>query len=151
MNSFLHRFSNFDSWYKTDNNMKSFSRKVRIRYSDIDMNHHVNNAVYFSLMENARTELLMEDFIHYQQEKIAFIVAEASCKYKRPILLTDNIDCEMTFDLAGPLRINVAYRFVNNDNGQLHALGNTVLVMINESNNRPIAIPDRVITKLVKQ
>lgn len=122
---------------------------LKIRYSDIDMNNHVNNAVYFTYMENARTELLVNDLIEYQRNSIVFIVSEASCKYKKPILLTDNVICELKFVLLTPLRIEVTYLFSNAETGSLYAEGKTILVMINNNTGKPVLIPDELIKRLI--
>jgi len=121
---------------------------VDIRYSDIDMNNHVNNAVYFTYMENARTELLLNDLVEYQKNGIVFIISEASCKYKKPILLTDNVICELKFALLTPLRIEVTYLFMNAETGSLYAEGKTMLVMINNNTGKPERIPDEFINRL---
>jgi len=128
--------------------MKTFTVPVTIRYSDIDMNGHVNNAVYFTYMENARTELLFNDFTYYLERNILFIIAEANCRYKRPILLNDNIVCDMNFELLSPLRISVSYYFRNIDSDSLHAKGRTIMVMVNNKTNRPVAIPQELINRM---
>jgi len=124
--------------------------QVNIRYSDIDMNNHVNNAVYFTYMENARTELLVNELVEYQKNNVVFIVSEASCKYKHPILLTDNVICELKFKLLTPLRIGVTYLFKNAETGALYAEGGTILVMVNDRTNKPVPIPEGLINKLVR-
>ncbi|MEA1886085.1 MAG: thioesterase family protein [Bacteroidota bacterium] len=123
---------------------------VNIRYSDIDINNHVNNAVYFTYMENARTELLVNDLVEYQKNNIVFIVSEASCKYKQPILLTDNVICELKFELLTPLRIGVTYLFKNADTSKLYAEGKTTLVMLSNNTNKPVQIPDELINRLIQ-
>jgi YbgC/YbaW family acyl-CoA thioester hydrolase len=85
--------------------MKNYTNPVHIRFFDIDLNQHVNNAVYFTYMENARTELFMDDFIEYLNRGITFVVAEAFCKYRRPIRLQDKVICELQLDLTGSLHL----------------------------------------------
>ena len=117
---------------------------VNIRYSDIDMNKHVNNAVYFTYMENARTELLGKELVHYQENGILFIISEASCKYRQPILLTDNVICETAFELLTPLRIGIIYLFKNKDDNKLYAEGKTTMVMVKQATNKPVIVPDEI-------
>ena len=128
--------------------MKTFTVPVTTRYSDIDMNGHVNNAVYFTYMENARTELLFNEFTHYLKRDTVFIIAEANCRYKRPVLLSDNIVCDMNFELLSPLRISVSYYFRNTEKSILHAEGRTIMVMVNKQTNRPVAIPQELINRM---
>ena len=54
--------------------MKKYKLPVPIRFFDVDMNHHVNNSVYFTYMENVRTEVFMQEFLTYQQKGIQFVV-----------------------------------------------------------------------------
>ena len=122
------------------------SIEIEVRFFDIDMNNHVNNSVYFTYMENARTELLMEDFLAYKEHGILFVVAEASCKYKKPIRLNDNVIAELHFDFSGALHFNVVYYF-RNEHGLMYAEGITKLAMIDEKTNRPIRIPQALINK----
>lgn len=131
--------------------MENFRLPVKIRYSDIDMNRHVNNAVYFTYMENARTELLARELVQYQDNGILFIVADASCRYRRPVFLNDNIICELAFELLTPLRIGVTYLFKNIDTGQLCAEGKTTLVMVDSQTNKPVRIPEQISNKLVRK
>ncbi len=119
---------------------------IPIRFFDIDMNNHVNNAVYLTYMENARTDLLMEDFLAYMNNGILFVVAEANCKYKRPIRLNDKVTCHLQFELTGALHFTLTYLFKNPE-GMLFAEGKTKMAMINEQSNRPIVIPEELINK----
>ncbi len=129
--------------------MKTFTVPVTIRYSDIDMNGHVNNAVYFTYMENARTEIMLKELIDYAENDIAFFVSEASCKYRHPILLTDNIICKLEFSLLTPLRIGIAYFFENSEDNKLCAEGNTTLVMVDSETSKPIRIPEEMLRLLI--
>ncbi len=130
--------------------MENYRFPVTIRYSDIDMNRHVNNAVYFTYMENARTELLRNELLDYQEKGILFIISEASCKYIRPILLTDSIICEIKFELLTPLRIGVTYSFRDSGSDMLHAEGKTTLVMVDEASGKAVKIPGELMDRLAK-
>jgi len=122
------------------------SIEIAVRFFDIDMNNHVNNSVYFTYMENARTELLMDDFLAYKEQGILFVVAEASCKYKKPIRLNDKVIAELHFEHGGALHFTITYYFKNAE-GILYAEGITKMAMIDEKRNRPIAIPIALIDK----
>ncbi len=114
------------------------------------MNKHVNNAVYFTLMENARTELLLDDFIAYQDLGLIFIITEASCKYKRPILLDDSIMCDMQFKMASTLKLSVTYSFRNTESGNIHAEGLTTMVLLKQETYKPVVIPEEMISRLTE-
>ena len=115
---------------------------IPIRYRDIDMNHHVNNAVYFTYMENARSHLLLEDMLTYHAQGLQFVVAEANCKYKRAIRLDDSVECEMSFHPLRPTSFDIRYHFKHAGNGDTFAEGMTRMVLFNEKTGRPMALPD---------
>ena len=131
-------------WCKVDNfrPMKSPSIPIQIRYRDMDMNQHVNNAVYFTYMENARSAVLLEDMLKYHSEGFQFVVAEASCKYKMPIVLTDKIVCEVNFAPVRPTSWDIIYTFGNEETNVVHAEGTTRMVLFNSNTGRPMAIPE---------
>ncbi len=124
---------------------------VRIRFFDIDINQHVNNAVYFTYMENARIELFMEEFVEYHNRGIMIIVAEAFCKYRRPIRLHDNVVCELRVTLTGAFHFTITYLFKDAETDVLYAEGTTKMVMLHEQTNRPIRIPEEFIQKHMHQ
>jgi len=125
--------------------VKKFTLPVNIRFFDIDMNMHVNNSVYFTYMENARTELLMDDFLKCKKEGNTFVISETSCKYKNPMRLGDKAICEIVFTINRSVQFTVEYTFKNADSGLIYAVGDTKVVMINEKSNRPIPVPQYLI------
>ena len=122
--------------------MSLYPIPIEIRFRDIDMNHHVNNAVYFTYMENARSTVLLEEMIKYHSEDLQFIVSEAYCKYKRPIKLSDQIVCEVSFHPLRPTSCDIKYLFKNVQSGILFAEGSTRMVLFNANTGRPIPLPD---------
>ncbi len=121
--------------------MKKHSFPVQIRFRDIDMNHHVNNAVYFTYMENARSVVLLDEMIKYHTDGLQFVVAEAQCKYRRPIKLTDKLVCDVSFVPVRPTSFDILYLFKNEETGVKYAEGTTRMVLFNEKTGRPLAIP----------
>ena len=120
---------------------------IQIRFVDIDMNQHVNNATYFTYMENARAELMMDAFLSCFEQGILFVVAEANCKYKRPIKFTDQVNCEIRLELTGSFHFTITYLFKDANTAMLYAEGITKMVMVDKESNRPMAIPEAFIKK----
>lgn len=130
--------------------MKAYSIPIQIRFSDIDMNQHVNNAVYFTYMENARSVLLVDELLKYHSEGMQFIVAEARCKYIRPIKLNDKLVCDLSFAQVRPTAFDIHYLFKNEESGIKYAEGSTRMVLFNENTGRPLPIPDWFTKKYLK-
>ena len=130
--------------------MSSHNIPIEIRFRDIDMNHHVNNATYFTYMENARSAVLIDEMLTYHKEGFQFVVAEANCKYKRPIKLDDKIVCKVSFALVRPTSCDIIYEFWNESTGNLHAEGTTRMVLFNENTGRPVVMPDWFVKKYLE-
>ena len=63
-----------------------FGCPIEVRSRDIDTWGHVNNAVYFSYMEQARIRYMQHlGLAPDQLAKAPFIIAQAACQYKAPV------------------------------------------------------------------
>ncbi len=106
-----------------------FSCPIAVRYADLDAQGHVNNAAYFTYMEQARFEYMVAvglwqpggDFL-----SVGVIVAEATCAYKRPVLLGQIVDVAVRTARLGNKSTVLEYRL--SVAGETAATGRTVLV-----------------------
>jgi acyl-CoA thioester hydrolase len=120
-----------------------FSHPIEVRYADLDPQRHVNNAVVFSYLEQARARYLLHlglwdggDF-----DEIGIIVAEASASYKAPIAYTDRVVVDVGTTRLGTKSLDVGY-LVRTDEGRPLAAGSTVLVAYDYRRGASIPIPD---------
>ncbi len=121
-----------------------FAAPITIRFRDLDAFGHVNNAVYFTYMEMARVEyfkhvgLLTDDF-----PSPFFIIAEANCQFKVPILMSMALRLRVRVSRLGNSSFDMTYEFVADAAGQVLALGCTVQVMFDYAAQRVVPLPDR--------
>ncbi len=121
-----------------------FYHPVEIRYGDIDAQRHVNNARYFTFMEQARANYLMElglwdggDFDH-----IGIILAEQSCTYLAPIKLKQQIEIGVRTERMGRKSIEMVYTLRDSQTRQELATGRATLVAYDYRRSQSIPIPD---------
>ena len=62
-----------------------FRIELPVQFRDIDVMGHVNNATYFQYMETGRVELARKLGQIREGFRGGFIVASASCEFKKPI------------------------------------------------------------------
>ena len=63
-----------------------FALPIEVRFRDIDALGHVNNAVYFSYMEQARISYMRAlGLMPERLGEASFIIAEATCRFKAPV------------------------------------------------------------------
>lgn len=70
--------------------MAIFSTDVAVRWSDMDVYGHVNNARVVTLLEEARTELLFGEGARRGAQTLAegVVVVELSVRYRQPLVYT---------------------------------------------------------------
>lgn len=66
-----------------------FTTGVRVRWSDIDMYQHVNNATMVTILEEARVDFLREPFAD-DVETIGLLIHEVQVLYKGQLRLVDS-------------------------------------------------------------
>lgn len=119
-----------------------FSTMLEVRWRDLDPMGHVNNAVYFSYLEQARVHYLRElGAIPTDPAEIGFILAEASCQFKSPLELGERVTIHTRVSGMRNSSFVFEYRLAGKD-GRLVATARTVQVCYDYRAQRPIPIPD---------
>ncbi len=122
-----------------------FFQPIEVRYSDIDAQHHVNSARYFTYMEQARAAYLRklglwagEDF-----NAIGIIIADQSCSYKSPIRFGQAIEVGVQTTTIGTKSIQMEYLIRDQNDQHELASGRTVLVAFDYLAGQSITVPER--------
>ena len=113
-----------------------------MRWRDLDALGHVNNAVYFTYLEETRFHYLRElGVIPSDPSGIGMILAEASCQFKSPLRLGERVTVWMRVSELRNSSFIFEYR-VEEEGGRLAATARSVQVCYDYKNQRPISIPD---------
>jgi len=119
-----------------------FSTALDVRWRDLDALGHVNNAVYFTYLEETRFHYLRElGVIPSDPSGIGMILAEASCQFKSPLRLGERVTVWMRVSELRNSSFIFEYR-VEGEGGRLAATARSVQVCYDYKNQRPISIPD---------
>ena len=101
--------------------MEGFKHKtpIQIRFKDLDMMGHVNNANHFTYFEIARAkyfdDVVAED-MDWQKE--GFILAKSTCDYKIPILYYDKVFVYTKCSRIGNKSFELSYVMIKDENGK---------------------------------
>ncbi len=120
-----------------------FSIPIRVRFRDLDAFGHVNNAVFFTYLEMARSDyferlgLLQGDF-----PAVFFIIAEATCQFKVPIQMHTRLIVKTRVANIGNSSFVMEYQLVDQATDQIMAVGRTVNVMYDYTAGRSVPMPD---------
>ena len=114
-----------------------FSHPIEVRFRDLDVMGHVNNAVVVSFMEQARFQWWRAFLGGRKFQEEGFLIARTEVDYRRPILLGDDVRVELRCTRVGSSSFELAYRLTKGLGGELFAEAKTVQVMLDFTTNRP--------------
>ncbi len=124
--------------------MSPFQTEIKVIFRDLDPLGHVNNAVYFTYMEVARTEYYMQVTGAKSLGEVRFIIARASCDYRAPAKFGDRLAVAVWPSEVGNSSFKFQYRITQQEDGTLVAEGETVQVAFDYETRKTIPLPEAV-------
>ncbi|MGA2111878.1 MAG: thioesterase family protein [Anaerolineales bacterium] len=122
-----------------------FHHSIEVRYGDLDAQGHVNNARYFTYLEQARVHYLQHlglwDLLDFRE--IGVILAQVSCTFCQPIRLQDPIRVGVRVGAIGTKSLTTEYRIETYPEGKEMATGQAVLVAYDYHHGVSIPVPER--------
>jgi acyl-CoA thioester hydrolase len=127
--------------------MKVKPAEIQVRFADLDVLGHVNNAVYLSYFEMTRVhyfkELLGEN---WDWKKAGVILVRNEIDYISPIFLHQKPFIHMHLIEVGAKSLKLGYEIIIGD--KLHTKGCSVLVCFDAVTNQTIKVPIPMIEAL---
>ena len=116
-----------------------FACPIEVRYRDIDAMDHVNNAVFVTYLEVARTKLWRARLgFSGDAREVPFLVARVAVDYRSPIGLAEPVEVGVGVRSIGNSSFTFAYRV--EAAGRLAAEAESVQVLFDAEGNRAIPI-----------
>lgn len=114
---------------------------VQIRFSDVDQFGHVNNSVYFSLYDLAKTTYFRDVFGEQDWTKMAVVVANINANFLAPVFFSDQPVIETTVIHIGNKSFTLLQRVIDQNQGIVKCECRTVMVGYDISTKEAIPIP----------
>lgn len=120
-----------------------YKTPISVRFADIDAFGHVNNAVYLTYFEIARSSYWNE-VVHWNWDKMGIIIGRAEIDYLKPIALNEQVFAYVRTSRIGNSSFNLEYVLVKLKNGveEICTTGSTVCISFDYSLNTSAPIPD---------
>ena len=116
--------------------------RARVRWSDMDALGHVNNAVYFTYIEQARAEAMEAMITEWHTGGRGPVLIHASCTYKRPVKHPATVVIRVFVGAPGRSSLPTRYEItVEGDEDRVYATGEATLVWIDLEQERPVPLP----------
>ena len=106
----------------------------KLRYADTDRQGHVNNAVFATMFETGRVEVLYHPDAPLTSPNCAFVIANLNLNFHAEINWPGLVDIGTRVSKVG--RSSVTLEQALFQNGRLTATAQTVIVQMNETTRR---------------
>ena len=123
-----------------------FTVDIDVRYNDVDLLGHVNNAIYSSYLEAARVEYLPE--VLGTPESLESVLAHLEIDFERRIEMGQ--DVEVTVEVPELGTSSVPMRYEITAGGERAAVAETTLVFLDAQAEDTAPIPDEIRERVVE-
>jgi acyl-CoA thioester hydrolase len=119
-----------------------YKTSIAIRFSDMDAYGHVNNAIYLTYFEIARSHY-WKDVAEWDWDKNGIILGRSEINYLKPITIRDEIACYVRTTRIGNSSFDVTYVLVKMapDGEEICTTGKTVCISYDYNANKSVPIP----------
>jgi acyl-CoA thioester hydrolase len=115
---------------------------LQVRFRDIDAFGHVNNAVFFSYLEQARIRYLLDVLQPATSfDRLPLILARVELDFRSPIMFGEAVSVDTRIDRVGRSSFSMSHRMTAGDEERLVGDASTVLVTYDYASARPMDVP----------
>ena len=114
---------------------------AQIRFSDVDQFGHMNNSVYFSLYDLAKTTDFKDVFGMAEWGEQVVVVANINANFYQPVFFSDEMEIATAAVHLGNKSFTLLQRAVAKNTGEVKCECRTVLVMYDLYTKEPMPIP----------
>jgi acyl-CoA thioester hydrolase len=126
--------------------------EIAVRYGDIDMLRHVNNAKYLTYLEQARVQYAI-DVLQWDGnwDTLNMILARVEVDFCKPIFIHDHIAIYSRVSRLGNKSFDMEYVFIrNNDLADITGEAKAVLVAYDTVNQRSHPLPEVMRIRIIE-
>jgi acyl-CoA thioester hydrolase len=127
---------------ETETSKYRHTTPVQIRFNDIDILGHVNNAVYQHYYDYARVQYfkkILGDVVDWKTYSL--ILASIKLDFFSPISLFDEVEVETRVEMLGNKSISMKQKLINSKTREVISSNRAVLVAYNSELSQTIEIP----------
>ena len=117
-----------------------YVHREEVRFRDVDVFGHVNNAVYLTYLEDARVGFLRQLGLVRSVDDIRMILARIEIDFRGQVGLGETLEIAVRAPRFGTKSFDLEYEI--RSRGRVVATAKSVLVAFDYENNATMAIPD---------
>lgn len=112
----------------------------KLRYGDTDRQGHVNNAVFATLLETGRIEVLRDVDAELDEDGCEWVIARLTLDFLGEILWPGQVDVGTRVQRIGTTSVGMEQALYQD--GRIVARAETVIVQMNDETRRPAPLSD---------
>lgn len=116
--------------------------RLEVRFRDIDAFRHVNNAAFFTYIEQARIRYLCDLLKVEAVERLPLILAAVQIDFRSPILYGQEVEIGTRVDWIGRTSFSMSHHLTATPQGRVVAEADTILVAYDYATEQPMPVPD---------
>lgn len=119
-----------------------YKSPISVRFADIDAFGHVNNAIYLTYFEMARTAY-WEKIVEWDWSSVGIIIRRSVVEYLKPITLADEVYAYVKTSKIGNSSFELDYILVRkiDDKEEICTTGQTLCVTFDYKAGKSVSIP----------
>ncbi len=119
------------------------TKTIEILWDDMDGYYHVNNAKYFTYMQECRFDWLKIHDVKYSPTTRAPVLSSTKCKFIRPIVYPATINIDMYLINRNGKKITFRHTiYATNNPEHIYAIGEADVVWFDFVNQKSIFEPE---------
>ena len=116
---------------------------VQLRFNDIDMLGHLNNAMYLQYFDMGKLTFFKQYMDSgFEHEPTVPVVANINVDFHQPTLIDERISVETAMEHIGDTSLTLAQRIVT-ESGVVKCSARTVMVNIDVKTHAPATVSDK--------
>ena len=120
----------------------SFFLPVFLRISDVDINDHLNQSVYYQFFDTVVIRYLEQFKATYKDTtNMTTVCVENGCRYRREVLFSDTAEVALRVTRIGTSSVRFELAIFTKGYEDPNNVAYFVLVFVDKENHRPVPIP----------
>lgn len=120
----------------------------QVAWGDMDAFGHVNNVMYYRYIESARIDYLTQ--VDAFSQGLVTVVSSSSCRFFRPVYFPDVLKIGARVVEIRNSGFRMAYVLYSNQQSQMVATGEAIVVMVNAETFEKAAMPLELRQRIAK-
>jgi acyl-CoA thioester hydrolase len=116
--------------------------RLEVRFRDIDAFEHVNNASFFTYIEEARIKYIVDVLKITEVERLPLILAAVQIDFRKPILFGQMVEIGTRVDWIGRTSFSMSHHLTATPDDRPVAEADSILVSYDYASESPIPVSD---------